>query len=56
MAHRPVVLFITSGLAALNLLWNFACAHSLPAMPGAVEVPTWVWQNLQSLFETLRSV
>ena len=30
LLHRPVVLFIRSGLEAVKLWWNRACAHSFP--------------------------
>ena len=47
--HRAVVPFITSGLAALKLVWKLACAHSFPWSAEAVEIPTWVWQKLQAV-------
>ena len=54
--QRPEVPFITSGFPALKLVWNEACAHSLPCTPFTFETPFCVWQKLQSWLVALMSV
>jgi len=39
LLQRPVVPFITSGLAGPKFTWKPACAHSAPCTPTAVETP-----------------
>ena len=42
LLQRPVVPFITNGLADVNFTWKLACAHSLPWTPATVEMPACV--------------